>query len=753
MFLATLMSSKPSTSLSSPFLVLGNDLFSVPIGLTNAAHKGNTSMTTNTSEPLYILLISIHGLIRSHDLELGRDADTGGQTKYVAELARALAKRPEVEQVDLVTRLISDSNVSADYAAPYEALAEKAQIVRIAAGPDAYIRKEALWDHLDSFADNLLNWLHSQDRLPDIIHSHYADAGYVGVRLSHLTGIPLVHTGHSLGRDKCRRLLALGLSTEEIEQRYQMSRRIDAEEDTLTNACAVITSTQNEITEQYELYDFYTPGRMAIIPPGTDLQQFHPPVLRETIAFAKKLEKLLHEPTKPMILALSRPDQRKNIVGLLEAYAESPALRSLANLVIIAGNREDIRELDEEPQRVLTELLLVVDYYDLYGQVALPKHHTAEEVAEIYRLAALSCGVFINPALTEPFGLTLLEAAASGLPVVATENGGPIDIIRNCQNGLLVDPLDKIAISAALLSILENPQRWQSFADNGLNNIARYYSWEAHAQSYMQKIQPILAQSKPLPTSPQTFKTSRQQVRAIFTAIDNTLLGDTEGLAQFIRSIQDKRRKFLFGIATWRRFDSALAILKKHHIPMPDILITSLGTEIYYAPQLIADVAWTHHIDHQWVPQPLRRIIGGLPGLTAKKINQQSRYKLSFDYDSQIAPPMDEIMTLLRQQELAVNPILSFGQFFDMVPARASKGKALRYVAQQWQIPLERILVMGGSRADADMLRGNTLGVVVANENRDELALLGESEHIFFPKRPYAGGIMEAIEHYDFFNL
>ncbi len=55
---------------------------------------------------IYIVLISIHGLIRGHDLDLGRDADTGGQTKYVVDLARALGECDEVEQVDLVTRRI-----------------------------------------------------------------------------------------------------------------------------------------------------------------------------------------------------------------------------------------------------------------------------------------------------------------------------------------------------------------------------------------------------------------------------------------------------------------------------------------------------------------------------------------------------------------------------------------------------------------------------------------------------------------------
>ena len=61
-------------------------------------------MIENTNaEPLYIVLISVHGLIRGSNLELGRDADTGGQTKYVVELAKALAKQPNVGRVDLVT--------------------------------------------------------------------------------------------------------------------------------------------------------------------------------------------------------------------------------------------------------------------------------------------------------------------------------------------------------------------------------------------------------------------------------------------------------------------------------------------------------------------------------------------------------------------------------------------------------------------------------------------------------------------------
>ena len=133
---------------------------------------------------LYLQLISIHGLIRGHSLELGRDADTGGQTKYVVELARALAACPEVAQVDLVTRLIHDRTVSGDYSRPIEDIGGRARIVRIQCGGRKYLRKELLWPHLEEFIDKTIKFITSQPRSPDIFHGHYADAGYVAMQLA-----------------------------------------------------------------------------------------------------------------------------------------------------------------------------------------------------------------------------------------------------------------------------------------------------------------------------------------------------------------------------------------------------------------------------------------------------------------------------------------------------------------------------------------------------------------------------------------
>lgn len=703
---------------------------------------------------MYIVLISVHGLIRGHDLELGSDSDTGGQTKYVVELTNVLAEHADVARVDLLTRRIVDNSVNAIYSEPSESLSDKARIIRIEAGPSGYIRKEELWDHLDNFADNTLTYLREMKQLPDVIHGHYADAGYVALRVANQLGVPMAFTGHSLGRVKRRRLLASGFNQAEIENQYKISRRIEAEEDALAAADLVVVSTHNEIDEQYGMYDHYQPERMEVIPPGTDLQRFQPPIGGEwNTETAKKLISFLRDPFKPMILALSRPDKRKNISGLVEAYGESTELQELANLVIVAGNRDDIREMEDDPRQVLTELLLLIDSYDLYGKVAYPRRHDASEVEMFYCLAASSHGVFINPALTEPFGLTLLEAAASGVPVVATEDGGPIDILKHCRNGSLVDPLDSAAMAKTLLKVLSDARGWQTMASNGLEGVHEHYSWESHASTYLQQIKTLDARTVPIVHgTPSTSQPMLYYDRAVFTDLDQSLVGDPTSLAALMEVVRAHRKQATFGITTGRRLDSALRLIKRYGMPQPDVLITSVGTEIHYAPQLTSDKAWTQHIDYMWNRQKIRRVLADVPGLKLQDKNDQSEFKLSYYIDPRLAPPQEEINSLLHKADLTVNALFSFGQFLDIVPVRASKGFALRYVAGQWNIPLEHILAAGGSGTDEDMIRGNTLAVVVGQRHEEELAHLTDVEPIYYASAFYAGGILEAIDYYDFYG-
>ncbi len=158
------------------------------------------------------------------------------------------------------------------------------------------------------------------------------------------------------------------------------------------------------------------------------------------------------------------------------------------------------------------------------------------------------------------------------------------------------------------------------------------------------------------------------------------------------------------------------------------------------------------HIDYDWSQRRVRQALSSLPGLVMQPQKQQTPFKVSYYYDEGVAPSQSEINTLLRKQEITANVVVSFGQFLDVLPMRASKGQALRYVAQRFDIPLEQMLVAGGSGADEDMMRGNTLAVVVANRHQEELSPLPDLEAIYFARRAHAGGIVEAMDYYDFFG-
>ncbi len=707
-------------------------------------------MTDADHGHLYIVLISIHGLIRGEDLELGRDPDTGGQTLYVVELARALARHKDVWRVDLLTRQVVDPKVSDDYARPEEALADNAYIVRIPCGPRRYLRKEVLWPYLDTFTDSALQHVRRVGHVPDVIHSHYADAGYVGAGLASLLGVPLFHTGHSLGRVKRQRLREQGVKPETMERHYNLGQRIEAEETALDSASLVITSTHQEVEEQYSLYDNYQPRRMEVIPPGVDLSRFHPPRRGEAMRAPiwNQLRRFLTNPRRPMILALSRADERKNIQTLVRAYGEHPRLRELANLVIVAGNRDDIETMERGSRTVLNAVLLHIDRYDLYGSVAYPKHHDSTDVPDLYRLAAWSRGVFVNPALTEPFGLTLIEAAASGLPIVATADGGPRDIVGHCRNGLLIDPLDPVAMGNALERAITDRRQWRQWATNGVNGAHRHYAWASHVQKYMKALHRVwgkhhrhrrLRAKSRLPTVD----------RLVVCELDNTLLGDREGLQRLLERLQEGGARVGFGIATGRPVESTIKLLRDWQVPAPDLIIAAVGAAIHYGPSRVADRTWERHIDYRWKPDALREALRALPGLKLQPRGDQHRYKISYFMDEKKAPSVRHIVRHLRLQDLHANVIQSRGMFLDLLPCRASKGLALRYLGVKWGLRPEQLLVAGFSGNDEEVLRGNTLGVVVGNYSA-ELEPLRGRPRIYFADSPYAWGILEGIEHYDF---
>lgn len=237
--------------------------------------------------------------------------------------------------------------------------------------------------------------------------------------------------------------------------------------------------------------------------------------------------------------------------------------------------------------------------------------------------------------------------------------------------------------------------------------------------------------------------------RLIICALDNTLLGDEDALRGFAQMLREQQDRIGFGIATGRSLESALSLIEEHQLPKPDLLITSVGAEIHYGNRMIADLAWARHIDYRWEPKRLRLALRSIPGLKLQPRTEQHAYKVSYFIDPAKAPRIRELVRMLREQDLHANVMFSRNMFLDLLPIRASKGLALRYVCGRWGIMPDCVLVAGSCGNDEELLRGNTLGVVVGNYS-PEIERLRDKPRIYFAAAEHAAGILEGMRHYNF---
>lgn len=716
---------------------------------------------------MYILMINIHGLIRGNSLEVGRDADTGGQTRYVLELVTSLSAEERVTRIDLATRLIRDKRVSSDYSRTEEDVTGKAKIIRLSCGGYKYLPKERLWFTLDEYTDRLIAYIRKQPQLPDVVHGHYADAGYVAAQISRTFGIPMIFSAHSLGRNKYAFLQESGLSHDEAVRNYAISTRIDTEEEILAAADLVIASTGFEQRELYGLYENRGIPRYAVIPPGLDLDRFFPfyhyeipgseiseEAKQAHIRTVNELRRFHFEPDKPLILSLCRPDARKNINLLIDIYGKDKELNTMANLAIFAGIRQDIAEMGEGESQVLTEMLLAMDKYDLYGKMAIPKFHdTDRDVPELYRIAALKRGVFVSASYLETFGLTFIEASASGLPFVATDRGGPVDIVENCGSGLLADISDEQSLSQTIKQILTDSSTWNSLSESGINQTREIYTWGHHCRAYLDVIESLRY------TQIETRASERKSIGKRFDAtdrflivdIDDTLIGDDEALPPLLEYLESNRSRIGFGVATGRDHESAVSVLQEHGIDHVDMVISSVGTEIYYEGVSSMDRGWSSHIRKNWHPDRVRDVLSRFEELTLQQEpGAQRQFKISFDIrdgaDTDVLLP--QIHTELTNRKISYHAVFSHGNLLDILPYRASKGHAIRYLSRKWNIPLDHVYTAGNSGNDRDMLSGRMKGIVVAN-HEPELLDLKRSSRVYYARSGFAAGVLEGLCYWE----
>ena len=186
---------------------------------------------------------------------------------------------------------------------------------------------------------------------------------------------------------------------------------------------------------------------------------------------------------------MARLDRIKNLTGLARWFGESERLRRAANLFIVAGFVDPENSNDVEEQAEIERMHEIMDTYELDGQMRWVKHVDRVVGGELYRFVADRRGVFVQPALFEAFGLTVVEAMVCGLPTFATCFGGPLEIIEHGVSGFHIDPNHGDRAADLLAGFFErsaqDPDHWSEISRGGVDRVNSRYTWKLYAERLM----------------------------------------------------------------------------------------------------------------------------------------------------------------------------------------------------------------------------------------------------------------------------
>ena len=161
-------------------------------------------------------------------------------------------------------------------------------------------------------------------------------------------------------------------------------------------------------------------------------------------------------------------------------------LRQYANLLLVGGSIDVEQSNDDEEREQIEKIHELMTQYQLDDQMRwLAMQSDKRIVGEIYRYVADRRGAFVQPALFEAFGLTVIEAMSSGLPTFATRYGGPSETIEDGVSGFHIDPNrgnDAAEKMSTSLCASEDEAYWETISRGALERVASHYTWELYAE-------------------------------------------------------------------------------------------------------------------------------------------------------------------------------------------------------------------------------------------------------------------------------
>ena len=488
-----------------------------------------------------IVLVSTHGWFAQEGV-LGRP-DTGGQVVYVLDQAKSLEIQLQEDaqlagletlnvepKVIILTRLIPNSDGTlCNQRLEKVHGTQNAWILRVPLrefNPNItqnWISRFEFWPYLETFAiDAEKELLAELQGRPDLIVGNYTDGNLIAFLLARRLKVTQCNVAHALEKSK---YLFSNLYWQDLEDKYHFSLQFTADLIAMNAANFVISSTYQEIVGttdsigQYESYQCFTmpdlyhvvngielfSPKFNVVPPGVNENSYFPYSRTEervesdrqrleemlfTLEDANQVFGKLDDPNKRPVFSMARLDRIKNLTGLAECFGKSPELQQHCNLILVAGKLRVEESGDNEEREEIIKLYDAIEKYNLDGKIRwLGVRLSKADSGEVYRVIADRQGIFVQPALFEAFGLTILEAMISGLPTFGTQFGGPLEIIQDKVNGFYINPTHLEETASKILDLVtqcqQNPQYWHEISQAGIDRVYSTYTWKIHVNKLL----------------------------------------------------------------------------------------------------------------------------------------------------------------------------------------------------------------------------------------------------------------------------
>jgi glycosyltransferase involved in cell wall biosynthesis len=385
----------------------------------------------------------------------------GGQTVVMYHCPLALANAYPDLSIDIYARFEDGEPVEKD-------LHPRVRLIRLPLGPtDRYLPKEQFWGPpIDDFVDQVVRYAADRGLSYDLVHGHYADGWHCARLLGSSWKVPYLCSTHSLGIRKRDNALRMGEGTaEELEQKYNFTVRIDSEQQALDSASRICPLTIEEGEYMVDKYGV-DPDKIRVTNNGVLADDFYPPDPAVTEAVRQRLGL---GPDDLPVLLIARVDPRKGQSQLIEAAPEIIRRVKEAN-----GKKVKLLFVAWVESPFARTLEARVDELGIRESVIYHPPVLNSDIPPYFWISA----AYSLSSSYDIFPILMLEAMASSLPIVATKNGGPSEILSPGEDGYLVEPTDKQQLADALVRVLADEQERKRLGLNARKKVVARYSWD-----------------------------------------------------------------------------------------------------------------------------------------------------------------------------------------------------------------------------------------------------------------------------------